>query len=81
MSKFKVSSKPNPGPAPASREQFAEGAAMVKAQTGGRPLKPIRVNFDMDLATHRRLKLRAIDRGLSVAQLVRQLIDVELNSA
>jgi hypothetical protein len=79
MSKFKVSSKPNPGPAPASREQFAEGAAMVHAQTGGRPLKPIRVNFDLDLATHRRLKLRAMERGTNVAKLMRDLIETELN--
>lgn len=80
MSKFKVSSKPNSCPAPASREQFAEEAAMVQSQTGGRPLKPIRVNFDLDLATHRRLKLRAIDRNVSVARLVRRLIEAELNN-
>lgn len=80
MSKFKVSSKPNPGPVPASRDEFAEGAAMVRAQTGGRPLKPIRVNFDLDPATHRRLKLRAIDRNLSMARLIRQLIEDELIS-
>lgn len=78
MSKFKVSSKPTCTPAPASREQFADGAAMVQAQTGGRPLKPIRVNFDLDLATHRRLKMRAFERNSSVAQLVRCLIEGEL---
>ena len=79
MSKFKVSSKPTPGPAPMTREQFADAADMVLAQTGGRPLKPVRVNFDLDMATHRRLKLRAIDRNVSVARLIRKLIDAELN--
>ena len=79
MSKFKVSSKPNSGTVPATREQFADGAAMVQTQTGGRPVKPIRVNFDMDVATHRRLKLRAIEGGMSVAGLVRQLIEAELS--
>lgn len=79
MSKFKVSSKPNPSPAPATREQFAEDAALVQAQTGGRPLKPIRVNFDLDLTTHRRLKLRAVETGTNVAMLIRHLIQIELS--
>ena len=78
MSKFRLSNKPTSTPAPTTREQFADGAAMVQAQTGGRPLKPIRVNFDLDVVTHRRLKLRAIERGTSVASLVRQLIEGEL---
>lgn len=78
MSKFKVSSKPNLGPAPASREKFAEGAAMVLSQTAGRPLKPIRVNFDLDVTTHRRLRLRALDSNRTVAQLLRELIHTEL---
>ena len=78
MSKFKLSNKPTSAPAPTTREQFADGAAMVQTQTGGRPVKPIRVNFDMDVATHRRLKLRAIELGTSVARLVRRLIEEEL---
>jgi len=79
MSKFKVSSNPISGTAPATREQFADGAAMVQTQTGGRPVKPIRVNFDLDVATHRRLKLRAVERGSNVAMLIRHLIQVELS--
>lgn len=78
MSKFRISSKPLSTP-PGSREQFADGAAMVQAQTGGRPIKPIRVNFDLDVVTHRRLKFRAIERGTSVATLVRGLIEEELD--
>lgn len=82
MSKFRVSAKPPSAPiSPATRrEQFVEGAGMVQTQTAGRALKPIRVNFDLDLATHRRLKLRAMDRNLSVASLIRKLIEGELGS-
>ena len=78
MSKFKVTSKPAGSMPPVSAEQFAAGAAMVQSQTGGRPLKPVRVNFDLDPETHRRLKMRALNRGASVAQIVRQLIEDEL---
>lgn len=80
MSKFKVSNKPILGPLPATSEQFAGGAAMVQSQTGGRPLKPIRVNFDLDVTTHRRLKLRAMERGTNVASLMRHLIETELSN-
>jgi hypothetical protein len=78
MSKFKVTSKPVVEKPPLTREQFAAGAAMVQSQTGGRPLKPIRINFDLDPEIHRRLKMRAVSRGVSVAQIVRQLIDDDL---
>ena len=78
MSKFRLPNKPTAGPAPTTREQFADGAAMVQTQTSGRPVKPIRVNFDLDVVTHRRLKLRAIERGMSVASLMRRLIEEEL---
>ena len=80
MGKFVVSSKAKTDTAPVSREEFVTGSAMYQTQTGGRPLKPVRVNFDIDPDTHRRLKIRAIDRGMSVALLVRQLIDTELAS-
>jgi hypothetical protein len=79
--KFKVSSKPAAAPAPATAgtaAQFAAGAAMVQSQTGGRALKPIRVNFDMDPEAHQRLKMRAVMRGISIAQLVRELIENDL---
>lgn len=79
MSKFKLPSKPAAAAAqPLTAEQFAAGAAMVQSQSGGRPLKPIRVNFDLDPETHRRLKIRAVNQGVSVAQLVRELIETEL---
>ena len=78
MSKFKVSSKPSGAATPVSAEQFAAGAAMVQSQTGGRELKPYRVNFDVDPETHRRLKMRVASRGITVAQLMRELIENEL---
>lgn len=78
MSKFKISTRSTSVPGPVTPEQFANGAAMVQAQTGGRPLKPIRINFDMDPATHRQLKVRAMDRNRTVAQLLRDLIRAEL---
>jgi len=80
---FKLKIKPttgaDPGAAPASADAFAAGAALVQSQTGPRPEKPVRLNLDLDPATHRRLKIAAIDRGISVAVLVRQAIEREIN--
>ena len=78
--KFQVPLRPATHTVPSSAQSFADDAAMVQSQTAGRPLKPIRVNFDMEPDTHRRLKIRAIERGQSVAELVRGLIDRELSS-
>ena len=82
MSKFKIAPNPKagqpPANAPASVEAFAADAAMVKSQAGDRPPKPIRLNLDLDPATHKRLKIRAAESGKSVAQMVRELIDREL---
>lgn len=77
--KFKIPPKPvSASAAPESVEEFASGAAMVKSQTGGRPLKPVRINFDLDPAKHHRLRQRALDKGISVSNLVRDLIDADL---
>jgi hypothetical protein len=80
MSKFKIAPKASQPPAnpPLSAEAFAADAAMVKSQVGDRPAKPIRLNLDLDPATHRRLKIRAAESGKSIAQMVRELIDREL---
>ncbi len=82
MSKFKIgpsaASKPASGSAPATAEEFAAGAAMVQSQAGSRPVKPVRLNLDLDPDTHRRLKIRAVESGTSIAQLVRELIAREL---
>jgi hypothetical protein len=76
MSKFKISAKPPvPAETPGSIQEFGNAAPMVKAQTGGRGIKPVRLNLDLDPATHKRLKLAAIEAGVPVAVLVRQWID------
>ncbi len=64
---------------PASVEDFTRGAAMVKSQSGGRPLKPVRLNLDLDPSIHHRLRQRAFDQGETVANLVRRLILTELS--
>lgn len=80
MSKFKIPPK-NPTPAsppPTTREEFVAGASMVQSQANDRPLKPIRLNLDLDPQTHRKLKLRALDMNLTMAELVRNLIKQDL---
>lgn len=81
MNKFRIGPKVSQAAvvAPASVEEFAAGAAMVKSQVGERSIKPVRLNLDLDPATHRRLKVRAAESGKSIAQLVRELIDRELS--
>jgi len=80
LSKFKI--KPAGGisdaAVPTSTAEFVSGAAMVQSQTGERPPKPVRLNLDLDPEVHRRLKLRATELGISIAQLVRLLITREL---
>jgi predicted HicB family RNase H-like nuclease len=83
MSKFKIG--PGTGSAlipaakpPTSIEEFAAGATLVQSQIGPRPAKPVRLNVDLDPETHRRLKMRAVESGVSIAELVRALIAREL---
>lgn len=80
MSKFKLGKRAAPAEQPKTVEQFVAGAALVQSQTGGRAVKPVRINFDLDPTTHHRLKQRALDRDQKVAELVRDLIAVELSS-
>lgn len=79
MSKFKVG--PRTGGAtdrPATRQEFVSGAALVQSQAGTRPPKPVRLNLDLDPEVHRQLKLRAVENGMTIAQLVRGLITREI---
>lgn len=79
MSKFKLNPSASPKPvAPTSRDQFIAGASLVQSQRGSRPAKPVRLNLDLDPDLHRRLKLRAVESGISVAALVRELIMKDL---
>lgn len=75
MSKFKIAPRPAvSADKPASIEEFGASAPMVKSQTGGRPLKPVRLNLDIEPMLHKRLKQRALDEGQPAAALVRAWI-------
>ncbi len=79
MSKFKISpAGPTVPDKSMSRDDFVAGAAMVKSQTGHRPVKPVRLNLDLDPDLHRRLKMRAVETDVTIAELVRGLITREL---
>lgn len=80
MSKFKIAPTPKGSPAgkPTTKEEFVTGASMVQSQASSRPPKPIRLNLDLEPELHRRLKLRAVESGVTIAQLVRSLITREL---
>ncbi len=80
MSKFKIASRPKGPPVekPATRAEFVAGASMVQSQASSRPPKPIRLNLDLEPDLHRRLKLRAVESGTTIAHLVRDLITREL---
>jgi hypothetical protein len=84
MSKFKIPARPASELAatlalpPTTHEEFASGASLVQSQAGGRPVKPVRLNLDLDPTTHKRLKMRALQTSQTMAELVRALIDREL---
>lgn len=82
MSKFRIPTKSALGEAvaevPRDRQEFAAGASLVQSQATSRGVKPVRINFDLDPTKHRQLKLRAIDNGETVADLIRRLIEREL---
>ncbi|WP_018079173.1 plasmid partition protein ParG [Thiobacillus denitrificans] len=86
MSKFKVSTKGRekapvpPGAGVKSVDKFIQGAALADAVTQGRGVKPMRLNLEIDVEIHRKLKIRAAERGVSISKLVRDLIDKELES-
>jgi hypothetical protein len=65
-------------PPPTTHEEFAAGASLVQSQAGNRPVKPVRLNLDLDPATHKRLKMKALQTSQTMAELVRALIDREL---
>ncbi|MGF6988753.1 putative HicB family RNase H-like nuclease [Paraburkholderia atlantica] len=82
MSKFKITpsvgSNSSPAEKPATRQEFVSGAALVQSQAGTRPPKPVRLNLDLDPEVHRQLKMRAVESGVTIAQLVRGLIAREI---
>ncbi|WP_175946707.1 hypothetical protein [Caballeronia sp. BCC1704] len=78
MSKFKIPSNATRGDKPSTREEFVSGAALVQSQAGTRPPKPVRLNLDLDPEVHKQLKMRAVENGMTIAQLVRGLIAQEI---
>lgn len=64
---------------PMSATEFVERSAMIQSQSGSRPAKPVRINFDLTPDLHRRIKRRALDLDVSVADYVRTLITKDLD--
>lgn len=81
MSKFKLgpSLNTNVERSPTTKDEFVAGASLVQSQASSRPEKPIRLNLDLDPTVHKKLKIRAVENGTSVAALVRDLILRELH--
>ncbi|WP_116140967.1 hypothetical protein [Trinickia diaoshuihuensis] len=83
MSKFHLTSR-----LPADEKQpVAQNTAMdfVTATTleqsqSQRPPKPIRLNLDIDHVRHRKLKMYAVENGLSVSEVIRALIDTVIHA-
>jgi len=67
-----------PDPRPASLEEFSNDAGMVRSQQPPRPLKPVRLNLDLEPSFHERAKLRAAELRMTGAQYVRELISKDL---
>ena len=55
--------------------------ARMLADLADKPVKPMRVNFDLDREQHRRLKLLAVQRGQSVTDILRDLVGRELSNS
>ncbi len=71
-----------PPVAPVSRlaatRQFVDGAAMVQSQAGEFPVKPKRLNVDLDPLEHQRLKVAAAAANVSMADLIREWVREKL---
>lgn len=84
--KFQIPKKTSAEAAPASVDEFVGSAAMgsTAPPTSGestrpwREPKPVRINFDLDVETHFRLRQYAKAHRTGVATLLRDLIKKEL---
>lgn len=54
--------------------------ARMLADLADKPAKPKRVNFDLDQERHRRLKLLAAEQGKTITDILRELVDRELDA-
>ncbi|RQH00194.1 hypothetical protein [Paraburkholderia dinghuensis] len=79
--KFKLSPNQHAEPQPATAEEFANAAGMVRSQQAERPLKPVRLNLDLTPSFHERLKLRAAELRLTGAQYIRELVLKDLRES
>lgn len=84
MSKFQLTPRlPADDRHPATQNsavEFLTGGALAQSQ-GQRPPKPIRLNLDIDHVRHRKLKMYALENGLSVSEVVRALIDTVIHAS
>ncbi|MEX3614020.1 MAG: hypothetical protein VB141_09795 [Burkholderia gladioli] len=62
----------------AATRQFVDGAAMVQSQAPDYPVKPKRLNVDLDPQTHKKLKVAAAAANVAMADLIRMWIDEKL---
>lgn len=62
----------------AATQQFVDGAAMVQSQATAYPVKPKRLNVDLDPQTHKKLKVAAAAANVAMADLIRMWIDEKL---
>jgi len=78
-SKFRLPPRTaTPEQRPTSLEEFANDAGMVHSQQPPRPLKPVRLNVELEPSLHERAKLRAAELRMTSAQYVRELISMDL---
>ncbi|RQV02812.1 hypothetical protein DF039_35760 [Burkholderia cenocepacia] len=61
-----------------AEQQFVDGAAMVQSQAHDYPVKPKRLNVDLDPQTHKKLKVAAAAANLAMADLIRSWITEKL---
>lgn len=62
----------------AATQQFVEGASMVQSQASDYPVKPKRLNVDLDPQTHKKLKVAAAAANVAMADLIRMWIGEKL---
>ncbi|HHT8966386.1 TPA: hypothetical protein ACT5CR_005463 [Burkholderia cenocepacia] len=62
----------------AATQQFVDGASMVQSQAPDYPVKPKRLNVDLDPQTHKKLKVAAAAANVAMADLIRMWISEKL---
>ncbi|RQU38927.1 hypothetical protein DF142_21110 [Burkholderia cenocepacia] len=79
--KFKLSpARQGAEPSVSNVAAFVSDAAMVRSQADTRTARMVPLNLNIDADHHRRLKIRAIEEGATVSDVVRNLIAAWLDS-